>query len=308
MQSNGGNLIKYLRKKMGVSQEELAQKLFISRRTLTKVENGTAELGFLDFKAAFQVLGCGNIDDFWIVYLSVEEFEGWLQYKTMRLLLNSGNVSELRDNCQSFKKNPLAKRFLFNQFLSCVNVVIDDEMPDDRKLKVLHSEIEKSIKNFADEKIGEYRLSYNEVLIINELALIYARLEKWDKTISLLDKLVQNVDSGCIAIPVPIHWRTTTEENALLLPKPHVDLATILVESGEYEKAAHLCKSALELIRIYHRQQLGPYVSYLMGVCYRKMNREKQEYMHYLAMSYYTAMAYGQNDLAGKVKEECGIS
>ena len=49
MQYKGGSIIKNLRKDMGVSQEEMAKRLYMSQRQLSRVENGEAELDWMEF-------------------------------------------------------------------------------------------------------------------------------------------------------------------------------------------------------------------------------------------------------------------
>jgi len=315
MQSNGGNLIKHLRKKMGVTQEELANKLFMSQRALSNIENGTTGLSIMDFYAAFQALGLPT-EDFWIVHLTTQEFEGYLQYKKMRYCLCSGNVTALSDMYQSIINNPLAQRPFLSQFLSYVSVIIDNNMPGDQKLQTLFAALGRSIDAF--EEPGQYRLNYNEVLIINEIALIYARLGQQkraavslstgheehtcperDKAIALLSSIVQNMGN----------LRTTTEEDSMLFPKPHVDLSTLLMESGRFEEAAKICETTLELIKKYrYMRQLGSYASYQLGECYYKMKKSKKEYTPLFTMAYHTARAFGQNSLANQIKEEYTIS
>ena len=297
MQSNGGKLIKHLRKKMGVTQEELANKLFISQRALSNIENGTAGLSIMDFYAAFQVLGLPT-EDFWIVYLTTQEFEGYLQYKRMRYCLCSGNVNELSAIHGSIVKNPLAERPFLNQFLSYIDVMIDDDMPEEQKLQTLFTALGRSIDAFEDQETGEYRFNYNEVLIVNEIALIYARLAQPNRAIALLNSIVKNIDN----------LRTTSEEDSLLFPKPHVDLAKLLMESDQFEKAAKVCEATLQLIKKYrHMRQLGSYASYQLGECYFKMKKSKEEYTPLFTMAYHTARAFGQNHLANRIKDEYTI-
>jgi len=78
---------------MGVSQDELAQKLLISRRKLVNVENGTVELDIMDLETAFAVLGVPISENYWIVHLDTQELDGYLKYmKTKHLLLGGGQT------------------------------------------------------------------------------------------------------------------------------------------------------------------------------------------------------------------------
>jgi len=114
MQTNGGHLIKYLRKKNGVTQAQLAKKLFMTQGMLSNIEKGDAKLSIMDFKVAFAVLGVVT-EDFWIVYLNEEEFEGYLLHKEIIQLLEGGgeyckNASHVSYPCRKpFGKAPLYK-------------------------------------------------------------------------------------------------------------------------------------------------------------------------------------------------------
>jgi len=294
MQANYGQLIKHLRKKRDVTQEELAKKLFISQRTLSNVEKGTAELNLLQFRSAFSILGV-VIEDYWIIFLTPEELDVYLQYKKMKSLLGSGGIDELRDIYSDIKHSSLVQKPFLNQFISYIGVITDEIMPDNKKLKNLDTALRKSIRNFEGEKIGEYRLSYSEVLIVGEIALLYARLGKRDNAIQLLDGIVQNIDNT----------RITNEDKIMLLPKPLTDLATLFMEEGEYEKAAVICEKALEMVRANMNIRFGPVAAYTLGICHHKMGSDN--YMHFLAIAYHTARAFAQNDLAEKIRGEYDV-
>jgi len=298
MQTNGGHLIKYLRKKNGVTQAQLAEKLFISQRMLSNIEKGDAKLNIIDFKVAFATLGVAIEEDFWVVYLSEAEFEGYLQYtEIIQLLDGGGHTGKLQAMYDALAANPLAKYPLINRFLSYISVIVDKETPDNEKLTTLYATLRETNEHFEDEKITQYRLNFNEALIVHQIALTHARLGQCSKAIALLDGVVQNIES----------LRTTAAENLVLLPKLYTDLAVLLVEAAEYERAVPICESALMAARTHKSMWLGSTAAYLWGVCYYKLNKSAQEYMPLLTMAYHSAVGFRQNDLADKIRKEYDV-
>ena len=65
MKYKGGSILRNLRKKMGVSQEEMAKRLYISQRTYSRMESGETEPDWMEFILVFTTLGHFT-DDFWI--------------------------------------------------------------------------------------------------------------------------------------------------------------------------------------------------------------------------------------------------
>jgi len=298
MQTNGGHLIKYLRKKNGVSQAQLAKKLFMSQGMLSNIEKGDAKLSITDFTAAFAALGVA-VQDPWIVHLNEMEFEGYLQYKKIVVLLYCGEtIEKLQMAYYSFAANPIVKYPSMNQFLSYISVIINEETEDEKKkLAALYAALRKTEKHFEDEKITQYRLNFSEGLLVHEIALTYARLGQPGNAIALLDGIVQNKDS----------LRTTDFDNWILLPRIYTDLAVLLMEAAEYERALPICESALAVIRESTTLWLSPRAAYLLGVCYHKLNKPEQEYMPLLAMAYYCALSFRQNDLADNIRKEYDV-
>ena len=287
MQQNGGHLIRHLRKQMGVSQEELAQKLFMKQRTLSNIEKGAANLSAITFKTAFALLGLPTAD-FWLASLNVNEFEGYLQYRDMKNLVAKMDIDNLREALFAIKQSPLAKRPFISQFIAYVELVVDDEMHDTQKLAALYCVLGQNSPP----------LNYNEVLLINDIALTHERLGDTGRAIAMLDDMVKNIDHMHLSLP----------EKKAVLPKPHIDLATLLIDTGQYKEAAKTCEHALEMIKQLCNMRLAPIAAKLLGICCLRMGREQQEYMHWLCVAYHTAKSTGQHELAAQIQEEYGVS
>ena len=195
MQYKGGSIIRNLRKDMGVSQEEMAKRLHISQRQLSRVENGEAELSWLEFTIAMQVLGY-QTEDFWIMYLDYEEFLGYIQFQNIRRHIKNGATAEARDVFATFEQNPLAKQSFMAQFVLAISCILD-EMEDEVRKQGLYEALFISIPKFDVAAIESYILGYNEIIILNELALLYNRLGDAELAIKILYGIynaIQNIE------------------------------------------------------------------------------------------------------------------
>lgn len=295
MKISGGEIIKNLRKNMGVGQKELAAKLFISQQKLSRIEAGEQEISIMEFLVAFEVLGTVT-DDFWIMYLSYDEFEGYVQYMRIQAMLAFGTVDEICDIYPQFFKNPLAQRSFMSQFFSFISAIVTKE-DDTNKLGMLYDALKLSIMDFDDDNINNYRLTYCEVLIINEIALLYADAGEINKAILLLNGIYENMNK----------LRLSPSECYMLYPKPLVNLYNLLIKVGEYERAAEVCNCTLDKSRQYFNFTYAPRAAYDLAVCYKEMGKSPQEYMPFIKTAYYAARAIEQHELANIISKEYKI-
>jgi len=198
-----------------------------------------------------------------------------------------GDIGNIRENYRSLTTNPLAQRPFLNAIISYAKIILDDTMQDAQKLDALYA--------ILGQNINMCRLNYDQLLIVNQIALTHARLNQQDKAIALLDGVVQNADTLLL----------TATEKLEIMPKQYVDLTALLVQAGDYPKAAELCKDALKRYRV--AMLCLPTFAYTLGVCYHKMNKDKPEYTHWLTVAYHAARGIGQNALADKIRQEWGI-
>ena len=288
----GGEIIKQLRKNIGVSQKELADKLFMTQQKLSKVEAGEQELNMMEFLVAFEVLGI-HTRDFWIMHLNYEEFEGYFQYIKIRDYLAHGNLDEVRRIYTQFCKNPLTRHPFMSQFIGFLQVKLSDD-EDAEKIDLLYHLLAISIKDFKDSEIKDHYLTYCEVLIINEIATLLAGEGQVDRAILLLNGIYENRDN----------LRITPVERYRLFPRPMITLYRLLMKKAEYERAAEIGEYVLDHCRQYTNFTCAPRVTYDLAVCYHKMGKEPQVYRPMIKLAYYTARAIEQHELAEKINKE----
>lgn len=297
MKISGGEIIMNLRRNIGVSQEELAKKLFISQQKLSRIEAGDQELDIMEFVVAFGSFGF-PIDDFWVMHLNYDEFQGYVQYRKIRRLLRYGKIDEIREIFPLISENPLMQRSFMSQFFSYIRVIVDEKATDANKTEMLFDVLKLTIADFDDGKIKEYRFSYSEILILNEIALQYAKAGENERAIYLLTEIVENWDN----------FRITMAEENILLSKLLTDLYNFLVAAEEYEKASVLCEQVLEQCRRTYNYHFVPHATYILGLCNHKMGKSSKEYMPLIRRAYHTARGIEQHTLANKIKEEYDVS
>jgi len=296
MKNNSGEIIKVLRKSMNVSQEELATKLFISRRKLSRVESGQSELSIMEFITAFSVLGYPT-SNFWVNYLDSEEFEGYRQYQKINKGLKHDDITVIREAFPLFQQSSLTKLYLMDQFSAFIEIIIDAKSGDNQKLQRLDNTLKMSIPNFQIEEMLSFEFSYNEVLILSEIALTDQRIGNKASAIKVLKVLVNNIAT----------MRVTAEEKPIFLPKIIVKLCELLIETNEHDEIMALCEMAFDFANQSRNHHFLPTISYTMGVSSFKSGATEDHYKPLLVTAYHSARAVGQNDLANKINEEYGL-
>ena len=294
MQYKGGSIIKNLRKDMGISQEELAKRLSMSQRQLSRVENGEAELDWLEFTLAFQaLLGLFNTD-FWIMYLDYDEFLGYRQYQSIREHIKNGLSQEARAALTSLEQSPLVKQPFMAQFVLAMGFILD-EMDDESRKRGLYEALSMSIADFDISKIDSYAFNYNEVLIINELALVHSRTGSLGLAIDMLYSICNGAKAKRL--------RVSKTDEKLLYPMPMVNLYRLLILEGRYGEAASICETALESGLNVTNLRFHPESTYALALCLKHMGKPQDDYLPLLRRAYHGACGLGQNELAKEVKE-----
>ena len=294
MEYKGGSIIKYLREEMGVTQEELAKRLYISQRQLSRVENGEAELDWLEFLTAFSSLGI-ETDDFWIMFLDVEEFKGYMQYQQLRKYLRNNDRAQATKCLMLLEESPLGQRDFMTQFIMAISCILD-EMDDAERMRGLHEALSITIKDFDAAKMDSYNLIYNEIMIISELALLHDKHDNPNLAIDLLYGIVNGLENDRL--------RLSPFEKELAFPRPIVYLYRLLFREGRYEEAAKVCNIALYRNNLWPIDcSFYPESHYTLAICYKQLGKPADEYIPLLVKAYHTAQGIRQNELARKAKE-----
>ena len=293
MEYKGGSIIKNLRKNMGISQEDMAKRLYMSQRQLSRVENGEAELDWMEFIIAFSSLGISP-DDFWIMYLDYSEFQGYMQYQQVRRHMSTNNRQEALKSLNQLEKNPLSKHDFMAQFVLAMSCILDEMEIDDR-MRGLHEALSISIVDFDIATVNNTSLTYNEIMIINELAMLYNELGDTGHSIDLLYCIVNAFEQG--------NMRMTQRDKKLIIPTPMVHLFRLLMNEGRYDEAAKICEMVLQDKNKTRNYSFHPEAAYTLALCFKHIKKSQNEYIPLLVRAHHAAHAMGNHKLATEIKE-----
>ena len=226
-------LIREMRTDAGISQEDLADKLHISRRHLARIEAGDADMDVWQFMSMLELLGRPS-EDFWMMYLDSGEYEDYRTYRKLKRLLRDDRFTEVREMLPAFEKGSLAKQPFIKQFVASTKITSNPDMPNKQALDGLYEAIGMSIKDFDETKVSKYRLTHNEVHIIACIAIRLFEMGETDRAIDLQKAMIEGRAS----------MRTTEEDKAALLPALFYSLSTMLGRVKKYKESLEACKEA----------------------------------------------------------------
>ena len=236
MKVNSGNLIRRMRKDMGMSQEELADRLYISTRQLSRIETGESDMDVWQFVTVLELLGQPT-EDFWLLYLDSAEYDEYRTYRNVKRLLRERRYPEARDAITELEKKGLSKRPFISQFLIYAKVKVSREMSPKEALEELYRAMHMSRPDFDEKSVIEYRMTYNEIHIACEIANNLDNLGEIDRAEAFYKGMIASREN----------IRASEEDKAALLPAVMFNLSTILGKSGKLKEALKLCNQALEL-------------------------------------------------------------
>jgi len=281
-----------MRKEMGLSQEEMAEQLFISVRQLARIESGEAGMDVWQFITTLELLGTPT-EDFWLLYLDSGEYTSYRDYKRLKRQLGNGDWSKAKDIIVDIEKGPLVKQPVVMQFIAYVKISIEMAAPSDEAIDDLIKVIQMSKPSFDESKISEYRMSYNEIQIALIMAQCLAALEKHDRAVSIVQSLIDSRKNN----------RVSEEDKTIILPSLYFVLSGILRRAGRYKEALRACVNAVDACREYNNLRNIPEMLFNMADCYHKLGEEEHIYKTHLVRAYHVAYGIGRNDTAAAIKE-----
>ena len=293
MKINGGELIKKMRKFMGISQEELAERMHISTRHLSRIETGDQDIDIWQFISLVEVLGMPT-EDYWLLYLGSQEFEDYRKYKNVKRLLRDKKLIEAKDALAELEQGFLSKQPFIQQFIALAKIETDTAMPSEQSVDELYHAIHMSKPNFDISKTSEYRLNYNEICIITLIANKLNEQGKVREAVTITKDLIANRRN----------INATEEDKASFSPVLMFNISTMLGRNGEYKESLKYCTEALEISREFNNLRVIPWILYNMASCYRFLGEEEQIYKTHLVRAYHCANAIGDFNAAKQIKSD----
>jgi len=293
MKTNSADIVKSIRKEMGLSQDEMAAQLFISVRQLARIESGEAGMDVWQFITMMELLSVPS-EDFWLLYLDSGEYSAYREYKRLKRRVFYDDPTGSKAVIDAMENSMIIQHPLVKQYVSHWKTYNNATMPPEEKMAALLDDMRMSKPHFEEQKVSEYRRSYNEISIALCIAECLEAMGECDRAIAMLQAMIETRESA----------RASEEDIANIITSLYFVLSRILRTAGRHKEALSACYYALETSRNYNNYRHIPQMLYCMADCYYWLKEEKHVYKTHLVRAYHAAYAMGRNEIAVKIKED----
>ena len=293
MKTNSAEIIKAMRKEMGLSQEEMAEQLFISVRQLARIEAGEAGMDVWQFITTLELLGAPS-EDFWLLYLDSGEYASYREYKRLKRRLNDNNTSGIIKIIEDIENGLLIRQPIVMQFVQYARAVASKAKPSKKMMDNLYQAMFMSKPSFCLEKISEYRMTYNEILIALSMAQCLTGLEEHDNAVQMVKSMIENREGA----------KVSEEDRAVIFPALYYTLSYILRKADRYKEAINACNAAIDICREYNNLKNIPEMLFWMAGCYHNLGEEEHICKTHMVRAYHMAYAIGKNNTAAVIKKD----
>lgn len=296
MQVNSGEIIKNIRTDMGLTQGEMASRMLIDQKKISRIESGSAKIDIWELMQLLELLGFPS-EDFWLLYLDSEEYKGYRTYRLLKKQLWNKELDKAEVTISSIKQNPLVNKPFIVQFLKLADVIMDESMSHEDAIEKLFDIIRISVPKFEISKISEYRLIYNEIYVLIEMAGNYSKMGDNDTAIKITKAVIESRENS----------RTSEEDRARLFPALLFNLSNYLGQSGRTREALKACSQAIEICIEYSNLEAVPQILLNMASCHFIMGEQEHMYKTYLIRAYHTAFAHGNLELGNRIRKNAEL-
>ena len=293
MKTNSADIVKSIRKEMGLSQDEMAEQLFISVRQLARIESGEAGMDVWQFITMMELLSVPS-EDFWLLYLDSGEYAAYREYRRLKRRVFYDDPSGGKELINAMENSMIIKQPLVKQYVSHWKTYNDKTMSLEEKLVALHDDMRTSKPNFDEHKISEYRMTYNEISIALCIAECLEAMGECDRAITMLQAMIKSRENV----------RASEEDIGNVLTSLYFVLSRILRTAGRYKEALRACNHAIDFCQSYNNYRHIPQMLFCMAGCLYNLGEEEHIYKTYLIRAYHSAYAIGRNEIAVKIKED----
>ncbi len=277
-----GSEVKRIRKEMGISQAELAEKSNVSIDTLRRLENGYTLPRLDSIVPIFKVLGIE-----WELLLKTKKGSSWqdvqniLEKASQELDQNNldnileyiGQLTYYRDTLPTSYKIKLDQYLLF--FQACLS------RSKDKNLILYKKYLEDALRlTIKSEGLLSEGSNYNEleIRILQSLSEYYIDIEENEQALNILN-----------------HLKEVTPKESKLFPKICYNLARYYYIEKKYTNTILLCKVGLEEGSKISNYNSFPLLYYMIGISKYKIG--ELDYRFYLDSSLKLCDLLLKNDL-----------
>jgi len=288
-----GELVKKLRKEVGLSQEKTAEKMGISQRYLSYIETGKLEMDIWEFIFLMEVLGHPK-ENFWMLYLDSTEYENYLTYRHLNKLLRDNKLEEASKLLPDFEKGVLAEKTFIKQFVVYVRIFIDREISPEKAIDELLKALKMTTKNYDETNIANERMTHNEVRILWLIANNLFEIGERDRAIAMLEAIIDSREN----------IRASEEDKKTLYPSIMVALSTYLGRMGKIKESIKYCEEGLAISKSYNSLLYVPVLIYNLACGELTQGAEAHVLKEYILEAYYCARAIGRHNTAEIIKND----
>ena len=295
----GNELMKVVRESLGLSQAQMAERLHMTQRTISRIETGNRDLGVWEYFSLMEMAG-NPTEDLLPLLLDSGELKDYYTFKKIKELIGKYMFAEIRDILSEFEKDLSSKQPFIIQYVAYAKIHTDEEMPHEQAIKELYEVLRMSVKNFEECNISKYRFTYNEINIIFAIAVRMEALGRLDCAMSLYKSVIESRGNAF----------ATDEDKSRIFPAYMYNLSRLLGRSGMHKESLSYSRDAYGLCKKYSNFRLVPNLLFNMAHSYYYLGEEKQIYQTYLIRAYHTAHALGNTEivnLSKKNAEKFGI-
>lgn len=233
-----GTLIKQLRKEKNIKAEELAYQVGCDITTLSRIENNKSEPSPRVFEAIMTMFGLDPNKNYDIWVMS-KDYRTYRNIRQLKDLLLQRQFEEAEELINSLENEKTFSDGVNLQFLLMSKITVLSSRREEPKViidmiyKALH--ITKDV--FSEKYIDQYYFSFDEIMLVNNLAVQYSRLDNYQQAIDILYRLKNSMDKSFI----------DEEEKARTYPMIIFNLTKCLLSTGQHENIPELCLAARDL-------------------------------------------------------------
>lgn len=227
-----GSWLKQMREERGVTQKQLCKGL-CTVSTLSRIERGSIVPGGYIFQALMQRMGY-HPEKYYSVFLNQKDTIMWKKREALsnaiiqrKIAIAEVLLSDLQQS-EGFDKG-LGLQFLLNAKVALARIKGDCD--HNELIRTLHESLKITIPAFEESKISGYMLSYEEIVAVNTLGIIYSDLKEYEKASRILYALKESMDNFCI----------DANEKAKMYPTVLYNLTKMLCKLKQYDDVISLC-------------------------------------------------------------------
>lgn len=276
-----GEYIQKRRKAMGLTQEAFCRGI-CDCATLSRIENGRVTPRKTVISALLQRLGLP--EENYYAFLSKNE----LEIEALKKEIMGYNIAEKPDECaaalQKLRALTEPDDLLTQQFTLRSQALLSrlkGGTPQE-ELALLHQAMCLTNPGFALDQIGQFLYTFEEVKLLNQIALCYSDLEQHPQALSIYCQLIEYIQR---------HYPEVILKNGQL----HMILCNYARElniTQQYQQSILIAEKGRTACVQYSHYQFLPDFLALMAECYHFCGQDEKSADHYL-QAYYLYRALG---------------